>query len=138
MGLYGLSVNNYDKKMKEIAKFKSDIISYLNEIKIDCMKRETKIKKLQNAMNVATQEKKKILKDKDKVIKQKENENKTLRTKTNESRAEIARCKQSVDKIKRENELENDKKSLSEKLAKQIKLVEIERKEKLSVSDKNQ
>ena len=122
--------NNEDAlTKKEVNAFKRMIISNLRSLRSDYSK---KIQKLQSAVNAANMERKKLTISRDKMLKQKENENKALRQKNNESRTEYTRMKQSVDKIKRDNafekeqiikkveKLEGDKKSLNAKLEKQV------------------
>merc|ERR1712129_381092 len=66
------------------------------------------IQKLQQNLNASHMERKKITMQKDKLIKAKESENKSLRAKNNEAKSEYTRIKQSVDKIKRDNDLANE------------------------------
>jgi len=134
---------------KAVNEFKKMIIFNLRSLRSDYAKQQSKIQKLQSAVNAANMERRKIAISRDKMLKQKENENKALKTKNNESKSEFTRIKLSVDKIKRENALEKEqiikkisilekeKKALSVKLEKEKELVEKERREKLAVSDKN-
>merc|ERR1712045_734297 len=112
------------------------IISNLQSLRNDYAKQQSKIQRLQSAVNAAKMEQRKIAIARDKMLKQKENENKALKTKNNEARSEYTRIKQSVDKIKRDHALEKeqifkkvsklevDKKALSVKLEKEKELVE--------------
>lgn len=133
----------------ELNAFKEIAISALMALGNDYSKQQDKIQTLQQNLNASHMERKKIQIARDKMLKQKENENKSLRAKNNEVRTEYTRIKQSVEKIKRENELgteqivkkmakmEEDKEKLNKQLEKQKELVEQEKREKMAVSDKN-
>merc|ERR1712228_917231 len=140
-----LATKNNDDALnkKELIFFKKSILSSLHSL------RSEYVKQVGVQQNKIRNERKKMMVARDKMLKQKENENKALRAKNNESRTEYTQIKQSVDKIKRENalekeqivkrmeKLEEDKEALTKNLEKQRELVEIERKEKMAVSDKN-
>merc|ERR1712129_210243 len=133
----------------ELNAFKEQIISNLLLLRDDYSKQQNKIQKLQQNLNASHMERKKISMQKDKLIKAKESENKSLRAKNNEAKSEYTRIKQSVDKIKRDNDLANEqivkkveklqeeRQKLNAQLDKQKELVEEERREKMAVSDKN-
>merc|ERR1712174_24243 len=83
---------------KAVNEFKKMIIFNLRSLRSDYAKQHSKIQKLQSAVNAANMERRKIAISRDKMLKQKDNENKS----------EFTRIKLSVDKIKRENALEKE------------------------------
>merc|ERR1712019_65358 len=70
---------------KAVNEFKELIISNLQSLRNDYVKQQSKIQRLQSAVNAAKMEQRKIAIARDKMLKQKENENKALKTKNNEA-----------------------------------------------------
>ena len=125
-------VRELDVAKHVVTDFKYGVISALNSIKDEVIKKDIKLRSLHSRLNSSYQEKTKLQKDRDRVIKQKEQEIKSLRSKNNEIKSEVARVKQSVGKIERDaalakdqiakkvEKLENDKKALQQKLERQV------------------
>merc|ERR1719356_1340634 len=73
---------------KAVNEFKEIIICNLKSLRNDYAKQQSKIHSLQRAVNEANMERRKIVISRDKMLRQKENENKALKTKNNETRSE--------------------------------------------------
>mmetsp|Transcript_25400 Transcript_25400/g.41406 ORF Transcript_25400/g.41406 Transcript_25400/m.41406 type:complete len:504 (+) Transcript_25400:79-1590(+) len=148
--MYQQKVRDYDACQAQLRGFKATIRSRLELIRQECKQRDASVKHYQQRLNAATQERRRLEKDKQKAVKQKETDIKVLKAKSNEGKAELTRMKASVDKIRHDCELEKEqilrkceklegeKQRLADRLEEQKTLLAQEREEKLKVKDNNQ
>lgn len=133
----------------EVSSLKSAVSASLLRIRSDAESQETLVRRLQRDLNSASQEKKKLRSQREKQLRAKDNELKGLRSKYNETRSELTRSKQSVDKVRDEAKLKNealrnkiekldtDKAALATKVERTNDLLSAERKEKSLVKANN-
>jgi len=138
-----------DAHRSEVSSFKSAVTSSLLRIRSDCDEQQQLVRRLQRDVNSAVQDKKKQRAQRDKQIRAKDNEIKAMKSKYNETRSELTRSKQSVDKVRDEaklkveallrkvEKLEHDKAALAQKVQRAQDLLEAERVEKSKVKANN-
>jgi len=135
---------------EHMAMFKSEVVSKLRALKEEVRRHGKRMKDLQNKYNQACQARGRQQKEKEKALRERDNERKLSHRKDNEYKQNLRRSTEAVDRAKAEakaeydrllhryQELEKEQEKSIERVKRTEELVETVKKEKQSVTDQNQ